>query len=73
MIRKAAIKAKGGSAPSAIDSDGWRRILCSNNFGDANVDLRNAIANFIKELCTEKVPAVSIEASVAYCRVRGWI
>ena len=28
MIRKAAIKTKGGSGPSAMDSDGWRRILC---------------------------------------------
>ena len=34
MVRKAAIKTKGGSGPSAMDADGWRRILCSNNFGD---------------------------------------
>ena len=68
MIRKAAIKTKGGSGPSAMDADGWRRILCSNNFGDANVDLRKAIANFIKKICTEKVSAVSIEAFVA-CRL----
>ena len=27
MIRKAAIKTKGGSGPSAMDADGWRRIL----------------------------------------------
>ena len=68
MIRRAAIKTKGGSGPSAMDADGWRRILCSNNFGDANVDLRKAIANFIKKICTEKVSAVSIEAFVA-CRL----
>ena len=68
MIRKAAIKTNGGSGPSSMDTGGWRRILCSNNFGDTNVDLRKAIANFIKRICTEKVSAVSIEAFVA-CRL----
>ena len=67
MIRKAAIKTKGGSWPSVKDADGLRRILCSNNFGNANVDLRKAIANFIKKICTE-VSAVSIEAFLA-CRI----
>ena len=68
MIRKAAIKTKGRSGPLAMDADGWRRILCSNNFGNANVGLRKAIANFIKKVCTEKVSAVSIKAFVA-CRL----
>lgn len=45
MIGKSAIKTKGGSRPSTMDADGWRRILCLNNFGDTNVDLRKAIAN----------------------------
>ena len=26
-----------------MDADGCRRILCSNNFGDANVDLRKVV------------------------------
>ena len=51
-----------------MGADGWRRILCSNKFGDANVDLRKAITNFIKKICTEKMSAVSIEAFVA-CRL----
>ena len=68
MIRKTAIKTKGGSVPLAMDADGWRKKLCSNNFGNANVDLRKAIANFIKKICTEKVSAVSIEVFVA-CRL----
>ena len=68
MIRKTAIKTKGGSVPLAMDADGWRKKLCSNNFGNANVDLRKAIANFIKKICTEKVSAVSIKAFVA-CRL----
>lgn len=45
MIGKSAIKTKGGSKPSAMDADGWKRILCLNNFGDTNLDLRKAIAN----------------------------
>ena len=68
MIRKAAIKTKGGSGPSAMDADGWRRILCSNSFGDTNVDLRKAIANLVKKICTENVSTVSIEAFVS-CRL----
>ena len=68
MIRKAAIKTNGGSGSSTMDTGGWRRILCSNNFSDTNVDLRKAIANFIKKICTEKVSAVSIKAFVA-CRL----
>ena len=68
MIRKTAIKTKEGSGPSAMDEYGWRKILRSNNFGDTNVDLRKAIANFIKKICTGKVSAVSIEAFVA-CRL----
>ena len=68
MVRKAAIKTKGGSGPSAMDADGWRRIFCSNNFGDTNVDLRKAIANFIKKICTDEISTTSIETSVA-CRL----
>ena len=67
MIKKAAIKTKGGSGPSAMDADRWRRILCSNNFGDTNVDLRKAIASFIKKIFTEKVSTVSIE-KIVECR-----
>ena len=47
IIRKVAIKRKGGSEPSAMDVDGWRRVLCSNNFDNTSVDLRKAIATFI--------------------------
>ena len=67
MVRKAAIKTKG-SGPSAMDADGWRRVLCSNNFGDTNVDLRKAIANFIKKNYTEEISTTSIETFIA-CRL----
>ena len=68
IIRKVAIKTKGGSEPLTMDADGCRRILCSNKFDDAKEDLRKTIANFVKKICTEKVSTVSIEAFVA-CRL----
>ena len=34
MIRKAAMKASGGTGPSGLDADGWKRILLSKNFGE---------------------------------------
>lgn len=61
MIRKATIKTKGRSVSSAMDADGWRRIICSNNFDNKNVDLRKEIENFIKKIYTEKVSSSSTE------------
>ena len=49
-----------------MDADGWRRILFSTNFGDANVDLRKATGNFMKKIFT--VSAISVEAFAA-CRL----
>ena len=31
--RKAAMKTRGVSGPSGLDTDGWKRILLSKNFG----------------------------------------
>ena len=47
MIRKAAVRTKGGSSPSGWDADGWRRILASTNFGTSSSDLRKAFANVV--------------------------
>jgi len=41
-IRKATIKTRGGSGPSGMDADGWRRIILSNCFGV------NHLMNFVK-------------------------
>ena len=46
---KAAIKTKGGCGPSGLDTDNWRRILVSNQFGSSPsslLDLQTSIANF---------------------------
>ena len=53
MVRKAAIRTKGGSGPSGMDAEGWRRIIASNQFGATYSDLRKAFAEVFKKLCTK--------------------
>lgn len=55
LVRKAAIRTKGGSGPSGLDADGWRRIITSNAFGTCASDLRKAIADFIKYICVNEI------------------
>jgi len=72
MVKQACLKTKGGSGPSGLDADGWRRILASNKFGTTNVDLRKAVANMIKKMCTEKIDNINgkspLEALIS-CRL----
>ena len=71
LVLKAVMKTKGGSGPSGLDADGWRRILASNAFGEATSDFRKSIALFIRKLCTERIEVkndednASLEAFVA--------
>ena len=53
-IRKATIKTKGGAGPSGMDADGWRHLLISKNFKEANEELREQLAICTKKLATEK-------------------
>ena len=55
MVKRAALKTKGGSGPSGLDVDGWRKILASNNYGTVNTDLRKAFTEVIKTICTKKI------------------
>ena len=55
MVKEAALNTKGGSAPSGLDADGWKKIFVSKSYGTINVDLRRAFANVIKKICTEKL------------------
>ena len=68
MIRKAAIRDKGGSGPSGMDVNGWRRILASNNFGTSSSDLHKAFANKVQKLCTDFDATHTIEAFLS-CRL----
>ena len=58
LIKKAAIRAKGGAAPSGLDAGGWRRIIVSSCFGTATSDFRKAIAEFFKKLCCRTLQEV---------------
>ena len=38
IAKEAALKTKGGSGPSGLDADGWRKILVSMSYGTVNPD-----------------------------------
>ena len=40
IVLEAAKITQGGSGPSGMDADGWRRVLVSRDYGDAGNDLR---------------------------------
>ena len=67
LILKAAMLMKGGSGPSDLDADGWRRMLTSREFGTSSTDLRKTFAQLIKRLCIEELETTtSLEAFTAY-------
>ena len=55
QIQEAALRTKGGSGPSGMDADNWRKILGGSKYGLVANDLREAMAIFTRKLCTEKV------------------
>ena len=46
MIKKAAIKTKGRSGPSALEADRSWTIVCSKNFADINMNLSKSNSKF---------------------------
>ena len=66
--RKAALKTKGGSGPSAMDAEGWRRILTSKQVGNSFSDLCKAIGRMTRKLCTVEDQHGLFEAFVV-CRL----
>ena len=66
LFRVAAIKTKGAAGPSGQDTDQWRRILASKNYGKHSSDLREAMSRMLKILCRqEDVARRSIEVVLA--------
>ena len=51
LVKKAAIKSKGGCDPYGLDVDNCSRILIYNKFASSPLDLRTSIARFVKHLC----------------------
>ena len=64
-VREAAVKTRSGAGPSGLDTDGWKRIFTSNQFGDSTNDLCKTFAEVIKKLCTVKNQSTSLEAFLA--------
>ena len=63
--KQAALKTKGGSGPSGMDSEGWRRILTTRYFGQHSTDLSASLAEMTKALCTKLHSPKSIEPLLA--------
>ena len=64
-IQKAAVKTQGGSGPSGMDADGWKRILTLKQFGKSSIDLYRAFAEVIKEIYSIENQSASLEAFLA--------
>ena len=67
-IERAAKSTKGSAGPSGMDSDMWRRIICSRAYGHASEDLRYSLALLTRKLCTEFVDPFSTQELLA-CRL----
>ena len=65
MVLKAAQLTKGGSGPSGMGADGWRKILTSRVYGVTGSDVKRAFANSIKKMCTNEINDNSLEALMA--------
>ena len=52
-IRKTVKKTRGGSGPSGMDADAWRKVILSKSFGESSNDFCSALAKVTKKFCTE--------------------
>ena len=55
LVEKLAKQLKGSGGPTQIDADTWKAFLCSRSYGRSSVQLRQAVADFCRTLCTEEV------------------
>ena len=55
LLKVTALKTRGGSGPSGLDIDGWRRILASNSYVIVNNELRKAFAEIIKIIALKRL------------------
>ena len=68
IIRKAAIRTKGGSGASGTNADCWCIVLTSSSFGTLSSDLCWAFTNVVQKLCTDLVET-HIKGAFASCRL----
>ena len=69
LVRKVAMKMKGAAGPSSFDSDDWKTILVSRQFGTSSNDLCDAIAKVTKTLCTENRTEQGGMSALMACRL----
>ena len=55
LVKKVAIKTKGGCGPPGLDTDNWFIILVSNKFSSSPLDLQTSTANFVRRLCNTNI------------------
>ena len=67
-VYRAAMQLEGSGGPSLLDAEGWKHMLCSKSYGNASVNLCQAIADLAKKLCREEVHPDSLTEFVA-CRL----
>ena len=68
LIQASAKRTAGAAGPSGLDSDGWKRMLCSKQFGKKTDELCDAIASMAQRLCTSYIDPVLLQPYVA-CRL----
>ena len=68
LVKRAAVRTRGGAGPSGLDADVWRRILITKQFGTSSTDLGKAFPEIIKKLCTADNLLPSLEPFLA-CRL----
>ncbi len=68
LIRQCAKRTEGSAGPSGLDSDGWKRILCSKQFGSKPEELCDSIAELARKLCSTSINPKLIKSFTA-CRL----
>ena len=69
LVQKVAMRMKGAAGPSCYDSDDWKTILVSRQFGSSSGDLCDAVANVAKTLCTEDRTVQGGVSALMACRL----
>ena len=69
LVQKVAMRMKGAAGPSCYDSDDWKTILVSRQFGSSSGDLCDAVANVAKTLCTEDRTVQGGISALMACRL----
>ena len=60
-IYRATLSTKGSGGPTYVDSDAWKRFLCSKSFGNSCKELCDSIAMLARILSTEHIPSEMLE------------